>query len=196
MRDAAASAAAGVMGAHLVPPTAADRLAEWLLEHFGDQSEFRQYLVYRMAGQTPQLDVKKGVQLVPAAELVYKAMDFDDSLFATEEQNLFIDEIKETLRWRAIFERLEGNEAQADPAFTELSRWAEAGLACLMQLAEKEDGPLGWTSDQHVFAACARIILCAVGVSKKNMSGAVTEMLASWKEGRNNMHSSLLEMAA
>lgn len=195
VREVAASAAAGVIGARLVPPTAVDLLTEWLLENFRDQSEFRQQMVYRMTGQTAQLYAKKGVQLVPAAELLYKAMDFDDSLFAAEEQNLFIDEIKETLRWREIFEGFEQNETQADPAFAALVKWAEAGLTCLMQLTEKEDGPLGWISDQHVFAVCARIILCAAGVSKKNMSGEIAEMLALLKEARNNMHGSLLEMA-
>ncbi len=182
-----------------MPPTAADQLVEWLRTKFGDHPEFRQHLVYRMTGQTPRLVLdaadSRELQLVPADEQLRKAMDFDDSLFATEEQNLFIDEIKEAVRWRSAFESIDAGDG--DAVSRALREWTEAGLRCLIGLAEKEDGPLGWTSDQHVFAGCARVLLCAVAVSKGGKSLVVEELLERFRGvgERVRVHGSLLAMA-
>ncbi|KAK0711260.1 putative death-receptor fusion protein-domain-containing protein [Lasiosphaeris hirsuta] len=195
VREVAASAAAGVIGTYLVPPVAADRLVGWVRRQFEDQKEFHQLLVCRMTGQTPRLDTGD-FHLISAEKQLVKAMDYDESLFATEEQNLFIDEIKETIRWQEAFRHL--GHANEDGPFGCLTKWTEAGLRCLTRIAEMEDGPLGWTSDQHVFSICARVILCAVAMTKTGKSAAVVELLGEFKSvGRRAMlHGSLLGMAA
>ncbi|KAK0646502.1 putative death-receptor fusion protein-domain-containing protein [Cercophora newfieldiana] len=192
VREVAATAAAGVLGSPLVPPVAADRLVAWMGSHYGSQAEFQQHVVYRVTGQTPRLQRASGFQLVSAEEQVLKAMEFDDALFATEEQNLFIDEVRETGRWRRAFCDAEG--VWDGEAFGALKRWTEEGLACLIRLAEKEDGALGWTSDQHAFAACARIVLCAVAILRKGEDKAIRELLDGFVRTAK-VHGSLLEMA-
>ncbi|KAK3996097.1 thyroid adenoma-associated protein [Cladorrhinum sp. PSN332] len=187
VREVAAAAAAGPINANLIAPTAADRLVAWMSEKFGANQEFKSRVACRMVGQA----YSAALALVPAEELLKKAMDFDDSLFAAEEQNLFVDEIRETVRWRRAF-------AAADDV---LRGWVEKGLGTVLGLAEEkgDDGPLGWTSDQHVFAVCARVVLCAVGVVKVggDRDAKVKEMLERLgKVGGRVVHGSLLEMAA
>ena len=42
-----------------------------------------------------------------------------------------------------------------------LRKWVVEGLGYIVQLAGMAtDGPLGWTTDQHVFAVCARVVMC------------------------------------
>ncbi|KAK4189594.1 thyroid adenoma-associated protein [Podospora australis] len=187
VREIAAQAAAGVLGETMIAPTTADRLVSWLVSQpsFASSEEFKAQVVRRMTGS-----------MVSAEEQLHKAMDFDDSLFAAEEQNLFIDEVRETLRW---------SQALASSSTDEnLKKWTEEGLESLITLAEEKwDGPLGWASDQHVFAAGARVVLAAVasvksagasaGEDKKN----VEELLQKFREvgERAKVHGSLLEMA-
>jgi hypothetical protein len=149
-------------------------------------------------------------RLVPAEEQLRRALDFDDSLFAAEDQNLFIDEVRETARWRRALLRLpsrdgSGDDADADAMTDEsplgcLRAWAAAGLKCLIGLAagKEEDGPLGWTSDQHVFAVCARIVMCAVAIGGIGKDPALADLLREFREvgGKTRLHGSLLEMAA
>ena len=193
VREVAASAAAGVLGIYLVPPVAADRLVTWLQTQYGSEEEFGRHLVCRMTGQPPRLDTDS-VLLTPASEQLRKALEFDDSLFATEEQNLYIDEIRETMRWRKAFCILKDGLEQG-ASYDGLAEWTELGLRTLIQRAENEDGPLGWMADQHVFAACARIILCAVAISRRGKS--MRELLDSFVSLGNSagIHGSLLGMA-
>ncbi|KAK0623332.1 putative death-receptor fusion protein-domain-containing protein [Immersiella caudata] len=191
VREVAASAAAGILETYLIPPVAADRLVTWMHKMYGAETEFQQYVVYRVTGQLSRLDAPANFTIIPAEDQILKAMEFDDALFATEEQNLFIDEIREAERWRKVFSGTHGKE---------LEKWTEGGLACLIRLAEKEDGALGWTSDQHAFAACARVVLCAVAISAlEKGEGAleVRKLLVEFaKVGREKrVHGALLEMA-
>lgn len=152
------------------------------------------HTVCRMTGQP--YHYSQALLPTAADEQIRTAMDFDDSLFATEEQNLFIDEVRETTRWRRVYETLQHSGGDS-PSFRRLGQWAETGLRYLVGLAaRKEDGPLGWTSDQHVFAVCARILLCAAAAAGSGGS-AITGLLKEFVElgERGRIHGSLLEMA-
>ena len=191
VRSAAATAASALTGTTAIAPTAADNLVRWLHEQFAGSDEFAARVVSRMVGQPYSAD---SLRLVPAAEMLRTAMDFDDSLFAAEEQNLFVDEVKETGRWRGALVAGESSSGRC------LEEWVEAGLRCLIGLvAERRDGPLGWTSDQHVFAVCARVLMCAVAVAARRGEGAGGggELLREFREvgGRAGIHGSLLAMA-
>ena len=192
VRSAAATAASALTGTTAIAPTAADNLVHWLREHYAGRSdEFAARVVSRMVGQPYSAD---SLRPVPAAEMLRTAMDFDDSLFAAEEQNLFVDEVRETGRWRGALVAGESSSGRC------LEEWVEAGLRCLIGLvAERRDGPLGWTSDQHVFAVCARVLMCAVAVAARRGEGAGGggELLREFREvgGRAGIHGSLLAMA-
>ena len=186
VREAAAAAVAGPLKENLIAPTAADRLVTWMGEHFAGSHEFASRVVGRMVGQA----YSPVLALTPAEELLKEAMDFDDSLFAAEDQNLFIDEIRETIRWsRVLTARNEG-----------LKGWVEQGLDSLLRLidekrgADDEDGPLGWMSDQHVFAICARVVLCAVAVVKVGEDDGKVRELLGRLVGMKGVHGSLVEM--
>jgi len=191
VREAAASAASGIIGTPAIAPTAADSLIPWLRAHFVESEELRARVVCRMVGQPYSQDL----QLVPAAVQLGKAMDFDDSLFAAEDQNLFIDEVRETARWRGALEGLKSSGSEGSLGC--LKTWVEAGLKKLIGLAKREDGPLGWTSDQHVFAVCARILLCAAAATKTGEETGVVELLKEFRTAGETarIHGSLLEMA-
>ncbi|KAL2181602.1 putative death-receptor fusion protein-domain-containing protein [Thermothelomyces heterothallicus CBS 202.75] len=199
VRETAAVAASAIMGTPAIAPTAADSLVPWLLRQFGESTEFQSRVICRMVGQ-PYTD-DEHLQLVPAEDQLHKAMDFDDSLFAAEEQNLFIDEVRETARWRGAFVEMLRLAGSSNGPLGCLKKWVESGLKCLIGITrtEKEDGPLGWTSDQHVFAVCARILLCAVAITEvtEEPGEAVMELLTELREvgGQTSFHGALLEMA-
>ncbi|KAK3375057.1 putative death-receptor fusion protein-domain-containing protein [Podospora didyma] len=192
VREVAASAASGVIGSHMVAPTAADRLVVWLRQQFGELEEFRSLLTCRIAGQASAL---KGVQLHSAHEQLVEAMDFDDSLFAAEDHNLFIDEVRETSRWCQALHDIK--QFKGDSSLQDLKEWTESGLARLIQLAEKEDGPLGWASDQHVFAICVRILLSATAIVCAGEPSTVGNLLEQFRDigSKARIHGSLTEMA-
>ncbi|KAK4212914.1 thyroid adenoma-associated protein [Rhypophila decipiens] len=208
VREVASSAASALTGQYFVAPEAANNLVTLLSQRFShhDNKEFARYVLCRLVGQpghllslTTSLSTAK-IELTPAKSLLQKALDFDDSLFAAEEQNLFIDEVRETMRWR---ERAFSSALAATASGNELVEWTEQGLEYIISLAEKEkDGPLGWTSDQHVFAVCARVVLCAGGIFKSfgtTDAGRreVGELLEKFRVvgERMRVHGSLLEMA-
>ncbi|KAK0621320.1 putative death-receptor fusion protein-domain-containing protein [Bombardia bombarda] len=202
VREAAARAASGVLGEVMVPPVAADHLVASLHEQFVGIDEFKLLMGCKMAGQVHLIET---AQWVSAEEQLCKAMEFDDSLFAAEEQNLFIDEVRETRRWQRAF-LLAAADQQELANFERLSEWTEAGLGFLIRLmaaaGKEEDGPLGWTSDQHVFAICARVVFCAVAIVQVAGAGAggagkISGLLKDFTEiGRKTRtHGSLLEMA-
>lgn len=208
VRDLASAAAAPVVGQQMVPPSAADRLAVWMSETFFAEPEFQEHLVARLTTGANSYLVGAGAgNLRSAEEQLLAALQFDDSLFATEEQNLFVDEVRETRRWqRELIARASSVAASgSDSAFAKLNKWTEEGLKCLVRMVrENSDGPLGWTSDQHVFAACARVLLCAVAVvtvvggTDAEQSSAVEEALKTFREvaEKGGLHGSLLEIAA
>ncbi|KAK4227671.1 thyroid adenoma-associated protein [Podospora fimiseda] len=182
VRELAASASSGPLNAYLIAPTAADSLVAWMSSKFSTKKELISRVIFRMIGQTYSA---YSLSLIPAEELLRKAMEFDDSLFAAEEQNLFVDEIRETIRWRRVFI---GGENGI------LTEWVIEGLESILKLIEErgDDGPLGWCSDQHVFAVCARVVLCGVVVGKENEE--VKEMLGRLREIGGRLHGSILEM--
>ncbi|KAL2164432.1 hypothetical protein VTH06DRAFT_3648 [Thermothelomyces fergusii] len=199
VREVAAVAASAIMGTPAIAPTAADNLVPWLVHEFGGSAELQSRVICRMVGQPYTHD--EDLRLVPAEDQFRKAMDLDDSLFAAEEQNLFIDEVRETVRWRGAFVemvRLAGGKS--DGPLGSLKAWVESGLRCLIKITreKEEEGPLGWASDQHAFAVCARILLCAVAITEVTKeAGEIMELLRQLREagGQNWFHGALMEMA-
>ncbi len=130
----------------------------------------------------------------PAESLLKKAMEFDDSLFVTEEQNLFIDELRETRRWCGVFETLQYSETE--DSVKRLTDWVEGGLRYLIELTHRDDGVLGWTSDQHVFTLCVRIVLCARTI-RTGSDPKIADLLEQFRYSAENarMHGFLLALS-
>jgi hypothetical protein len=180
VRDVAASAAKHVIGSALVPIEAANRLLQLLVTQFGHTSEFKLIVGDRLVGYfgTRAANLKAWE---PAEAQLARALEFDDSLFMVEEQNLFIDEVRESKRWVQVFETLEWQAD--DEILSRLAAWVVGGTEQLGKLAQQEDGPLGWASIPTVFAICTRIIRCAVVLGKKTNRPGLEEAVALTKEG-------------
>ncbi|KAL2752691.1 hypothetical protein ACRALDRAFT_1077852 [Sodiomyces alcalophilus JCM 7366] len=160
VRDMAAEAARPLLSnANLIPLEAADRLLSLLTSSFGHVPAFRALVASRIAGS---ISAAEGGGLAAA-------LQFDDALFAKEEQNLYIDEVRESRRWTAVFVSLPRSEdavvAGIDRA---LEEWTVAGLAAILDhTAQHHDGALGWTSLPAAYAVCARVFLSAVALTAR-----------------------------
>lgn len=158
VRDVGSDATRNILGALMVPLEAATLLLSWLTQQFGHTPEFKTVVSARVIGQVENQRWKA------ASDELTVALKFDDSLFAIEEQNLFIDEVRETVRWLDVFENLFW--AENEVSVTTLSAWMGDGLDQLQVLLKTPDGPLGWASNPHAFAICTRIIRGAMSLAK------------------------------
>lgn len=179
IRDVGAQAASSIIGRLLVPVDAADALLSWLQEHFGHTNEFRAYVLCRLVGD-PVIAIDIGVQdllgWTTPKQQFEEALRFDDALFAVEEQNLFIDEVRETERWTDVFKKL-GDFEEGDSSIEAFKQWTIQGLERLVEQAATDDGPLGWASQPDVFALCNRILSCGGSLAELFGDDAIMALL-------------------
>ena len=178
IRSSGSANAKRLLGESLVPIEAADSLLAWLAQNFTNSRAFRRIAASRIVGANRAA--------APAAEWqsadaqLRAALEVDDSLFAVEEQNLFVDEVRETERWLAALAVLGWDPA--DECLVSLDRWVAGGLGRIAQLMDQEDGPLGWASNPAVFAICARVVRCAVALAgdrgSEQLRGALADARA------------------
>ncbi|OAA68244.1 heat repeat protein [Niveomyces insectorum RCEF 264] len=228
IRDVAASAASAVLGTLLIPGEAARRLPFWMAARFGGRlPAFRAEAMGRMEGQGPHMEDKKvpaaahgrdtaAVAWPPAASLLAAALQFDDALFIVEEQNLFVDEVREAQRWAGVVRSCADYDDDNDNAArAELVAWLADGLQALVERVarvagdehdDKDDGPLGWTTTPGVFAVCARLVIgartlveAAAGSSEGAAFGIdrLAELLAAFSQAGEaaRLHGLILDMA-
>lgn len=166
----------------LVAVDAADALLAWARQHLGRTNEFRAYASCRLVGDA-LVAVDIGVQDLSAwarpGEQFARALAVDESLFAVEEQNLFIDEVRETGRWAGVVrgvewdsDEVEGPDGSVrralvmDSSLAALKGWAEEALEVLLGQVAVDDGPLGWASRADAFALCHRVLVCGKVVAE------------------------------
>lgn len=166
VRDLGSLAVKSIIGQVLVPIEAANRLIHWLTQHFGQSALFRDFVTTRMAGFGNALDLRGPWK--SANEQLDAALEADDSLFLVEDQNLFIDEVREAHRWVSVYESM--TWTAEDVASQKLNGWVQDGLERLKPMVTEKDGPLGWASDPDVFYICSQIILVAVVLERKNQA--------------------------
>jgi hypothetical protein len=122
-------------------------------------------------------------------------MKFDDSLFVIEEQNLFVDEVRETQRWISVYESLEWDSS--DSTFEALTTWTSAGLEATKSLASQEDGPLGYGSKPEVFAIMSRVIHASAALTRHhtnaNLRESIDRSLSALHNGQGHMSGLLLQ---
>lgn len=193
IRDAGTAAVKSILGQALVPIEAANRLLSWLAQRFGDNPMFRQIIVSRIMGDTryprPELNV------IPVKDQLQEAMKFDDSLFVIEEQNLFVDEVRETQRWISVYESLEWD--LSDSALEALTTWTSAGLEATQSLASQEDGPLGYGSKPEVFAILSRVVRASAALIRHHANAEFCESInkssSALHNGQRHMSGLLLQ---
>lgn len=228
VRERAAAAAAPVLGGQqLAAMEAARRLLGWLRQGASASGAFRAHAAGRMVGHVPSADVEAeteeaGASWTSAEAQLREALRFDDALFVVEDQNLFVDEVREVLRWRDVLfpppppssiQPTTSPTTSTTPSPTEtpelhaLASWTQDGLRALRHLVESgdvdadadaDDGPLGWASKPKVFAICARVLVCAAALSSSSIPEAVQirEALAAFRDvGRAaRVHGGLLRL--
>jgi hypothetical protein len=155
IREAGADVVFHILGSRLAPLAASAKLLDWLYQKFGKTTAFPTATRQRITNGNGD----NSGELQPAEQQLAAAMLDDDSLFVEEEQNLYIDEVREAIAWTSILATAEG--PLWDKATTALSQWTVESLTALTRLAESEDGPFGWSSKPKVFAICMRVILTA-----------------------------------
>lgn len=220
VRDIAAAGARPLLSnANLIPLEAASRLLSLLASSFGHVPAFRALVASRIAGTLSTIEgAGEGVAWssvsspdkapstwTPATDQFAAALRFDDSLFAKEEQNLYIDEVRESRRWTTVFVSLPRSDddviARLDRA---LEEWTAGGLAAILDYTkQRRDGALGWTSLPAAYAVCARVILSAValvkgdvGVGKPGAGDGIEGQLETLMEVgvKQGLHGLLLEL--
>ncbi|KAJ2904611.1 hypothetical protein MKZ38_007590 [Zalerion maritima] len=197
VREVAALAAAPLVGGIFAPIEAATALLRDLLEKCGPLAEFKAQVANRIVGSMRLSSFQEANDWAPAANQLAQAMPADLSLFVIEEQNLYVDEVRETQRWTAVLDQLTF-DAQ-DPALEALQIWTSAGLDEIIRLARtEEDGPLGWTSKPSVFAICTCIILAAASLAKLPTGARLKAKLAAFRQvaEEKDVHGLLVSMAS
>lgn len=175
IRDLGAQTVSKLLKRSLVPLAAQLELVEYIKHLYGGRAAFQWSAACRMTGHTFQ-NLKIESHLPTSARVQFcTVLKENDSLFIEEEQNLFIDEIREARIWSNAFKDVDlGPYTTADintlwePPFSALTSWVEDGLSIMMDLLIKEDGPLGWASKPAVFALCMRVILSAKTIIQCN----------------------------
>ncbi|KAL3417418.1 hypothetical protein PVAG01_11418 [Phlyctema vagabunda] len=159
IRDQGAETVSFILGKSLVPLAAAKEFLEFLWGVQGASRYFAWNVICRITGNEDSASRIEFSHLIPAEMQLGVAMAEDDSLFVEEEQNLFIDEIREAKIWSGFLEKRLHSSWSGGIAL--LATWVIDGLEVLNTLVTKTDGPLGWTSKPSVFAQCMRIVICA-----------------------------------
>jgi hypothetical protein len=173
IRDVGSAAVKSILGKALVPIEAANRLLSWLSQHYAGSPTFRQVVVRRVMGDSRYPTSESNV--VSIKEQLQEALKFDDSLFVIEEQNLFVDEVRETQRWVSLYKNLtwESN----DPSLDSLTTWTSEGLEAMQDLASQEDGPLGYASKPEVFAILSRVVHASAALIRKQPDSGLCERI-------------------
>lgn len=194
IRDVAAAACAPILGKPLVSIEAGERLLALLADlHGAVNTEFRAHAAGRLVGHQLESDSD---EWTPAETQLARALRFDDSLFVVEEQNLYVDEVREAIRWRNAFFSSSSSSTSHQEA---LADWTAAGLRTLSRIADDQadDGVLGWTSKPEVFAICARIAVTAAALAGAGHETVREELRAFVDRGaRTRVHGLLLQMCA
>lgn len=217
IRDLSAATVSRLLQKSLVPLAARVELMEYAKKLYGHSTLFAWSVILRMTGSNLHASGSSLPQLDSAGIQFSNALKDDDSLFIEEEQNLFIDEVRETNLWSKAFEGLgvqSRPQSDAGTAWVQpcaaLSAWVVDGLKFMTGLLDKEDGPLGWMSKPAAFSSCMRVLLSAnvitqsqeyglaSGLSTQDSGAPVVDQIASTVEKflrlgqERNIHSSLL----
>lgn len=110
--------------------------------------------------KAPDIDQLPLISFRPVREIMQEVGREDNALFAEEKQNLFVDPVREAENWALILM----SSTQSRKLVTinsAIENWTVQGLEVLIEAANEEDGPLGWSTKPDVFTLGIRILLAA-----------------------------------
>lgn len=144
----------------VVPEASAQSFSHWLYDNYSDSEPFIAETIRRITSgnELGTFDGLEPATLSDTALALAKAMVPDNALFAEEEQNLYIDELREARLWCEVFAHAEGS--QWDRVTAKLLMWAVKSMLAIIAI-EDRDGPLGWMSKPKVFAICGRVVVAS-----------------------------------
>jgi hypothetical protein len=183
IRIIAANAVSSILKISLAPPAASEKFVNWLNIRCNSSPRFIWNILYRITGSTSTARYKNPQEdrLMPFQTEFALALKEDDSLFAQEEQNLFIDDVREVSLWGKLLQEvpcrafllprewsvpnnsnlLEWDEIpKASSMITEFAVWVADAINVLHSTMRK-DRPLGWASKPLAFKAAFRVLHCA-----------------------------------
>jgi len=173
IRDVGAETVSLIMKMSLVPLAAREEFIKHLVFLNGSAASFGWSVVQRLTGSNESTLDTERVSLKSAEAQFSEALREDDALFVEEEQNLFIDEVREMKLWSNVLGELPQQaqqylyEGPMDSKHSEplaaLAMWTADGLATLNKTL-KADGPLSWISKPSAFAASMRVLVCVNAV--------------------------------
>jgi hypothetical protein len=173
IRDVGAETVSSITRKSLAPLAAREEIVKYLVFVNARTTSFVWSVVQRMTGNNESILESEVVSLKSAESQFSEALLEDDALFVEEEQNLFVDEVREMKLWSNVLGELTQQSREAlyeRPASSEhskpleaLAMWTADGLATLNKTL-KADGPLGWTSKPSAFAASMRVLVCVNAV--------------------------------
>jgi hypothetical protein len=150
-----------------MPLAARKALADSLLKDYGSHPLLAWNIVARITGSL-DIAVDSNSNLESAALMFQLALNVDNTLFVEEDQNLFIDEVREVKFWSYIFGGLPLNAATKgiedsgiSPPLSALLSWSEEAIKALNSI-NKNDGVMGWSSKPLAFSAAMKTLVCAV----------------------------------
>jgi hypothetical protein len=179
IRTIAANTVSCILKTALAPPAASERFVFWLSERCNSLPLFIWHILYRITG-SPSIARYQNLQqtsLVPAREQFTLALVDDAALFAEEEDNLYIDEVRDISLWSKLVQVIPPKafiqkEVIQDGANKKLRKYPNLSIMLefaiwvvdaigVLTAARSPDGPLGWTSKPGTYEIVIRVLRCA-----------------------------------
>lgn len=183
IRELAAKALSMWKSQSLIPIAAQKSLADSIIEDCHSHPLLSWNIVSRMTGSL-KIVLSENHNLDSPAKMFQVALNVDNTLFVEEDQNLYIDEVREVKFWGDVLdkflfhhdvsERDDGQTTFDKAPISALISWTENAVQVLNTI-DQQDGVLGWSSKPPAFSACMRTIICACALLKLN---AGTKLLA------------------
>ncbi|ESZ93537.1 hypothetical protein SBOR_6079 [Sclerotinia borealis F-4128] len=165
VRELGALIVSSIVGKPLIPLAACEEFAEWLRLKYPQDQMFGWNIICRITGSDEFIFHGAYAGLCSPEDQLSAAMKQNDALFVEEEQNLFVDEVREAQIWSNLLSRHfkmmenDGTGEEHWQQYSHLAKWILVALRKLNMLMKKDDGPLGWTTKPSMFASCIRILL-------------------------------------
>jgi hypothetical protein len=188
IREIAAKIFSEYVSKSLMPLAAQEGIAGLLLRDYASCSLLVWNVVSRMTGSL-ELVSRESHVLEKPSDMFRAAINVDNTLFVEEDQNLFIDEVREVKFWSSVFKRLlfqNSKDSKNGDIFTEktpvmaLLSWTLDAIKALNGITQG-DGILGWTSKPAAFSACMRTIICANTLLSYELHGFEDSKLIFWQ---------------
>ena len=171
VRIIAAKTCSNIFETSLTAPAASEKFVPWLAKDWNISPLFIWTVLYRLTGSTTMIQYENPLRasFISARKQFDLALRDNDTLFAEEEQNLFIDIVKDAKLWSKLVESIPpksftadrlGHKQPGSSMILEFATWVVDATQILVASISK-DGPLGWTSKSHAFEVVFRTLRCS-----------------------------------